>query len=142
MFSHRGGRSSSNIHGLWRKNIKWRVWWRWPFIWDYSYRLNFLSCEVPTRDIGTYQPLNDINMNAVLEKGKLKFILHGKRWISYDTTAIWGISARKSMVSRRWIRWWTLCAWTYTWPWDVLSLTCLSTKWQRSSTTTSLKPEC
>ena len=35
--------------------------------------------EVRTWDIGTYEPLGDVDMDAGIEKGKLTFILHGKK---------------------------------------------------------------
>jgi len=35
--------------------------------------------EVRTWDIGTYEPLGDSNIDAGIEKGKLTFILHGKK---------------------------------------------------------------
>jgi bifunctional non-homologous end joining protein LigD len=35
--------------------------------------------EVRIWDIGTYEPLGDVDMDAGIEKGKLTFILHGKK---------------------------------------------------------------
>lgn len=35
--------------------------------------------EVRIWDIGTYEPLNNMDVNAGIEKGKLVFVLHGKK---------------------------------------------------------------
>jgi bifunctional non-homologous end joining protein LigD len=42
-------------------------------------RFSFIIGEVRTWDIGTYEPLGDIDMDAGIEKGKLTFILHGNK---------------------------------------------------------------
>ncbi|CAF1315954.1 unnamed protein product [Adineta steineri] len=37
------------------------------------------GCEVRTWDIGTYEPLDELDTNAGIEKGKLTFKLYGKK---------------------------------------------------------------
>jgi bifunctional non-homologous end joining protein LigD len=46
-----------------------------------TYVIGFLLVigEVRTWDTGTYEPLDDVDMNKGIEKGKLTFRLHGKK---------------------------------------------------------------
>lgn len=39
----------------------------------------FVTGEVRTWDIGTYEPLGDFDIDEGIEKGKLSFKLHGKK---------------------------------------------------------------
>ena len=54
----------------------------WISVWKYflqEFFFLFLIGEVRIWDIGTYESLDDIDMDAGIEKGKLTFKLHGKK---------------------------------------------------------------
>ena len=48
-------------------------------VFDYICYFFLVIGEVRTWDIGTYEPLDDFDMNTGIEKGKLTFKLHGKK---------------------------------------------------------------